>query len=109
MNPRVNMITGILQVAAYFMLPLSVGHWPYVFYQALRFIVTGAFLSMIPRLPAMWAILALGIAILFNPIIPFHFEKDVWSLLDGGALVLLCVIGSKQRDIPSDSTRERCE
>jgi hypothetical protein len=104
MSSRFNIAAGIFQAAAYFMIPLSYGQWPYFFYQALRFIVAGAFLTMLPRLPFRWAILAAGIALLFNPIIPFHFDRNIWSLLDLVAFILLCLIGSKQRTFPSNAS-----
>jgi hypothetical protein len=94
---RLKQIAGICQVSAYFMLPLSYGNWPYIFYQVLRVVTCGAFLSLIPRTPILLSALALGMAVLFNPFLPFHFDRNVWAFIDLSAFLLIYFIGSKQR------------
>ena len=82
-------IAGLLFAAA---LPL-----PYGFYSFLRIAVcafsiavTFAIYSETSRF-TLWCAILLAIAALFNPFIPVHLSKSVWSVLDvvAGALFLL--------------------
>ena len=82
-------IAGLLFAAA---LPL-----PYGFYSFLRIAVfafsiavTFAIYSETSRFTP-WCAILLAIAALFNPLVPVHLSKSVWSVLDvmAGALFLL--------------------
>ena len=60
--------------------------WPYVYYQLLRVVVCGtsaytAYTLTKTSNPARFALL-IGIAILFNPVVPVHMSKGVWVVLD---------------------------
>jgi hypothetical protein len=68
--------------------------WPYGYYVFLRLIVAGcaAFLAYwsyqrTDRMNA-WAVTMTAVAILFNPLIPVHLNRELWALLDlAGAAV----------------------
>jgi hypothetical protein len=74
---------------------LAFAQWPYAYYQLLRWAVCG--LAVFSAFEAhekqrnlwLWAFVVL--AILFNPIIPIHFTREVWQVLDVGAAVVLFV------------------
>lgn len=89
--------TGYLWIAAYFMLPLSFGNWPYVFYQALRWVVTGTAITMFPGANAWWKPALLIVAILFNPFAPFHFDRGTWAMIDLIAFLIVCGGGASQK------------
>lgn len=70
-------------VAAFLAVPSI---WPYGFYQLVRWIV---FLSSAynayqqgSREKYFWASTFAFIAILFNPIAPIHFDKEIWQIID---------------------------
>ena len=71
----------------------ATGDWPYNFYIFLRIAVTGTLTVVLfrvyPRREIFWSV-ALGlIALIFNPIAPFHFSKDSWRLLNILAAITL--------------------
>jgi len=60
---------------------------PYGYYQVLRFVVCIAAIYYLYKsykhdshLPVRW--LAVGIAILFNPIAPIHLDRSIWVFLN---------------------------
>ena len=60
---------------------------PYGYYQILRFIVCGTAIYYLyqsykhaSHLPVKW--LAVGIAILFNPIAPIYLDRSIWLFLN---------------------------
>ncbi len=60
--------------------------WPYSYYQILRWVVAivagyGAYIAHESK-QNNWMFIMIGIAILFNPIAPIHFEKSTWAFLD---------------------------
>jgi len=68
------------------MLVLAIPPMPYGYYTLLRLVVCGTslyliwFAKSINRQGWMWT---MGfITLLFNPIIPVHFAKAIWSLVD---------------------------
>lgn len=68
------------------LLLLSIASLPYGYYQFLRIAITiiagiNAF-SVIEKENKLLLIIFLAIAILFNPIIPIHFDKDNWIPID---------------------------
>lgn len=72
-------------------LVLALAPWPYGYYQLLRFGVTavaayGAYLAYDTGQQGwMWGLG--GLAVLFNPIVPIAFEREVWAFLDVAAAV----------------------
>ncbi|MFH0887720.1 MAG: YrzE family protein [Planctomycetota bacterium] len=82
----------LARIVAIIMLFLSLDKQPYGYYTVLRFIVCGvgvygAWLSYsIGKHGWLWL---LGIiALLFNPIIPIHFTKGFWSIIDIGVAII---------------------
>lgn len=70
---------------------LAIADLPYGFYRLLRWVVFLVALATAFRLrdsPGwMWG---MGVvAVVFNPILPLHFDKAVWRVLDGGAGMVL--------------------
>lgn len=69
----------------------ALADWPYGYYQLLRFVVCGvsvyvAFTAY--NLQKMWAVWLFGfIALLFNPLIPFHLSRQLWQPID-----LICAV-----------------
>jgi hypothetical protein len=59
---------------------------PYSYYQILRWVtaITGAYLGYISfsNKNVSWGWVFVAIAILFNPILPFYFDKGTWQILD---------------------------
>ena len=59
---------------------------PYNYYVIMRFIVTGFALYTCYLLQKgekdYWFFIFIGIAILFNPILPIHLEKEIWIIFD---------------------------
>lgn len=73
------LITAIMLFAA-------LSRWPYGYYQLLRFVtcVVGAYIAYKAyQWQKIWAVWLFGfIAILFNPFLKIHFDRDVWQFLD---------------------------
>ena len=79
--------TKIFSIIAAIMLFLAIPSiWPYSYYKLLRWVVTGiaAFIAYSKneeeRRGGMWVMI--GIAILFNPLVPFYLAKGTWAVLD---------------------------
>ena len=75
---------------------------PYGYYLFLRWIACGtAIVAAIQsylrnRIGMIWL---MGIvALIFNPIAPFHFDKDTWRILDIGAGICFLIVGLIGRD-----------
>lgn len=86
----------IARVIAVTVLFLALGKHPYWFYTILRFVVCGVaaygafFAIKLERKSWAWS---LGIvAILFNPFIPIHLDRDTWAIID--VIVALVIIVS---------------
>ena len=93
-------------IIAAIMLLLALASWPYGYYQLLRIVVCGtagygAYLaSQADQHPWMWLLGA--VAILFNPILPIHFDRSVCRILD---IVTAVVLGMSVRTL-SESADE---
>ena len=97
-----NIASGI----AILMLLLAIpsGAWPYGYYILLRWVVTGVAVfvwwiaSELERKG--WSWVMIGIAILFNPLIPIHLDKETWIVIDFiiAALFLISVFKIKPRE-----------
>jgi len=74
------------------MLLAALGDWPYGYYQLLRFVVCGvggyvAWLSYHSK--HLWAAWLFGfVAVLFNPLAPFHLSREIWQPVDLASAVL---------------------
>jgi len=60
--------------------------WPYGYYTLLRLVVTGAGIFAAFMAYGMgknvWTYILGGIALLFNPLIPVHLDKETWGVID---------------------------
>jgi len=69
--------------------------WPYGYYTLLRWVValTAVFLVWIAYnlKKTFWVFLMGMVAILFNPIIPIHINKETWVIIDFITAVLFLV------------------
>jgi hypothetical protein len=68
---------------------IAVVELPYGFYKLLRWVVCGVAIASAVQLHLnhhMGWVWALGIvALIFNPLIPFYFPRDVWRVIDAAA------------------------
>jgi hypothetical protein len=71
------------------------GH-PYSYYTMLRWLACSAAVVLVWRgavQGAKWAWALVPLAILFNPIAPIHFSRDIWQILDiAAALVMVLAV-----------------
>ena len=80
------MVSGVLLILA---IPTG---WPYDFYILLRWLIFavsayvawGFYKSNLPT----WTLILGGIALLFNPILPFYLSKSSWVVMDLIAAIL---------------------
>lgn len=101
-NRNKNIASGI----AIFMLLLAIpsGIWPYGYYILLRWVVAGVALFVLWIAYELnirgWPWLMIGIAILFNPIISIHLDKETWVIIDFivAALFLVSIFKLKAKD-----------
>lgn len=60
--------------------------WPYGYYQLLRWVVAGSAVYIAFQKYELgskaWMWIMIIVAVLFNPIIPFYLDKEVWVVLD---------------------------
>lgn len=67
--------------------------WPYGYYQFMRLAVTGVsiWMALIASRQGNggWSILGWALALLFNPLIPIHLDRETWMPIDWIAAVLL--------------------
>jgi uncharacterized membrane protein YccC len=78
-------ITKSIAVLASVVLLLALGPWPYGYYQLLRVVVfaAGVFAAI-----SFWQreqALAVGLllcAVIFNPFLPIHLNREIWSVLN---------------------------
>lgn len=83
-------------IASGFLLVALFDGLPYGYFTLLRFVVCAvgvyiAYKIYVSNNDSLWVWLFGGIAILFNPIIPIHFERETWWIIDliiGGIFVL---------------------
>jgi hypothetical protein len=76
------------------MLVLAIGRWPYGYYMLLRVVVLAAALLLAGLVSqrvksfTVWVGVFLVVAIIFNPIVPLHLTRGVWSILNVAAAAL---------------------
>ena len=95
----------IARVISAILLFWALGKHPYGYYTLLRFVVCGVsayganFSAQLRR--NNWAWIFGIVALLFNPIIPIHLNRDIWAFIDSGVGVLFLVslfVVRKQRE-----------
>jgi len=86
------------RVIAAIMLIIAVANLPYGYYRLLRLVVCsvsafGVYLTY-KRGKTIWVILLGIMALLFNPIFPIYFSKDIWIVIDllGGILFIISLL-----------------
>lgn len=64
----------------------AMGKWPYAYYQITRWVVCAAAVYVAYKgwtFKQTWAVWVFGLAtVLFNPVVPLHFKRDTWQVLD---------------------------
>jgi len=84
-----------MAASAAFLFAAAFGAWPYGFYQLLRWVVsiTSAYTAyqLWLRGNHVWASVFIFSGILFNPIAPIHFNKNMWQFIDLFAGLFLAV------------------
>ncbi|PJA02021.1 hypothetical protein COX73_02995 [bacterium (Candidatus Gribaldobacteria) CG_4_10_14_0_2_um_filter_36_18] len=69
--------------------------WPYGYYVFLRWLVTASALFLIwvayNLKKTFWLFLMGIVAILFNPIIPVHLDKETWVIIDFIVAILFLI------------------
>ena len=80
------------------MLLAAMGRWPYGYYQFMRWVVCVAAVFVAYKgwtFKQTWAVWAFGfVAVLFNPIVPFHIQRDTWQVIDflAAAIFIVAVV-----------------
>ena len=95
--PRVKLLL-LLSALALFL--AVVPNWPYGFYMLLRFFVCGVVIYGVysnrqNKFLDRHKIPLIGLAVLFNPLIPIHFDRGAWALIDLMAGIYLIVLSLK--------------
>jgi hypothetical protein len=85
----------ILRIIAAILLFWALDRHPYSYYTFLRFVVCGvagygAFIS-IKLDKNVWAWIFGITAVLFNPILPIHLNRDLWAIIDVAVALVLIV------------------
>jgi hypothetical protein len=80
-------------IGAAIMLLIGIAEMPYGYYTLLKLVSTGVFLIATwiayDRKLALLPWIYLLFAIIFNPLVKIHFEKEVWAWIDLAASILL--------------------
>lgn len=88
----INRVFSIIRIIAIMMVLIALGKYPYSYYKFIRIVVCivcilGAYLSNeVTKKYWIWVFGA--IAILFNPIMPFHFNRETWAIFDIGVAIV---------------------
>jgi len=83
----------LIIIAILFLLGAVFLHFPYSYYQLLRWVVCAAAVMLAYKTTGGKQAVAVTIALLFNPIIPVHLDRSTWAVLDAGAAVSFASIG----------------
>jgi len=87
MDKEIIQYKNIVSVVAIIMLLLAIPDiWPYGYYVVLRWVVAASALFLIwvsyELEKRIWLVPMAIIAILFNPIVPIHLDKETWVIID---------------------------
>lgn len=79
-------VSGIARLVAAALLIWALARHPYGYYKLLRWVVCGAgaysaFVALASEKMAWVWILGI-IAVVFNPLIPVHLDRDTWAIID---------------------------
>ena len=89
---RPHFIPGLIVAA---MLLFALAPWPYVYYTILRWAVCGVSVWLVflgYDWKHYWACAVFGfVGILFNPLLPLHLTRELWSLIDIAAAISFVV------------------
>lgn len=77
---------------------IALAPMPYGYYMLLRLVVCGASaaiawsrFSVSPG--SMWGVIFTGAALVFNPIFPVHFSREIWAVFNLATAVVFLVYG----------------
>jgi hypothetical protein len=83
----------VARITAIILLLWALDRHPYAYYMILRFVVCGVtaygvyFAAQLKS--NYWAWTFGMIAVLFNPFLPIHLDRDTWAIIDVGVIVVL--------------------
>ena len=96
MNSKTALTVGCV-IAAIFAFVAAAGGHPYSFYTTTRWVIFavccwGAFQNI--ENPKKWILIGfIVIGVVFNPLIPFHFKRNVWQIIDIVSATFLIILG----------------
>ncbi len=94
-QPKQIVPTWVLIGAAGFAF-VAIADIPYGYYRLLRWVTCGVAIASAIQLHRSsrtgWVWPLSGLAVLFNPIIPLHFDRETWRFFDGAAGCLFLVV-----------------
>ncbi len=90
-----NQLLIVFKAVAVLLLLWAFTDHPYSYYQILRWVVCGftaycAYLAY-EKKDNTWTWIFSIIAVLFNPIVPFYFERETWQIIDVITAVIIFV------------------
>jgi len=96
MNKEIIKYKNIASLISMVMLLLAIPtFWPYGYYILLRWIITASALFLLwiayDLKKVFWVISMSLIAILFNPLVPIHLDKETWVIIDFIVAILFLV------------------
>ncbi len=106
MDKRPHLIPSLI---AAIMLAGALTKWPYGYYTLLRFIVCGVAVYIAYTAynwQKMWAVWLFGfVAVLFNPLVPIHFSRELWQIIDIICAILFIVVAFVLKKSVEEKTR----
>ena len=101
------MAERLLSILPAAMLLIAPAPWPYVYYVLLRWLVlicvgAIAYESFKRRGWHAWTIALVALVVIFNPIVPFHLARPIWTVLNvaGAVLVIAHLWIERERGAP---------
>jgi len=96
MDKEIIRYKDIVSVIVIVMLLLAIPDiWPYGYYIVLRWVVAASALFLIwvsyELKKQFWLVPMAMVAILFNPIVPIHLDKETWTIIDFVVAILFLV------------------
>jgi hypothetical protein len=92
------------------LLVIALADLPYGYYTFLRVVVCGV--AALGAVKAHgderggWTLVLVGVALLFNPIIPVYFDRETWALLDVASAVIVGVSAFSLDGVEGEMGRE---